>query len=367
MGVAIERLANSTPAMSVLETAPRPTVRTPSFPVAGAIDRGEPGVVDGIGAPSRGGAAFLAYARWRNSVTAMTERSRTPDGVTRTAGGALLLDGIALRDRTVGEVRREVTELPNVPCLSTVLIGDDGPSRTYVRNKHIQAQRAGMTSRNETLPADATQAEAEALIRALALDPSVTGILVQQPVPAHLDGERLLSLIPVEKDVDGLTTASMGRLLRGLDSLVPCTPLGVLRILQHYGANTRGKRVVVVGRSALVGLPLAVLLSRKGVDATVTLAHSRTVDLAAVCREADIVVSATGQAHSIGLDHVKPGAWVIDVGISRGADGIVGDVDFDAVQTVAAAITPMPGGTGPMTVACLIENTLSAWRHQHQR
>ena len=344
--------------MSVLETAPRPTVRTPNLPVAGAIFRGEAEEDGDIVAPSRDGAAFQAYARRRNSVTVMTD-------VNHTADGALLLDGNVLRDHIVANVARDVAGLSSIPCLATVLIGDDGPSQVYVRNKHRQAQLAGMTSRNETLPASATQQDAEQLLRNLASDPSVSGILVQQPVPAHLDGEKLLALIPVDKDVDGLTTASMGRLMRGIDSLVPCTPLGVLRLLQHYGATTAGKRAVVVGRSPLVGLPLSVLLSRKGIDATVTLAHSRTTDLVQVCREADILISATGQAHSIGRDHVKPGAWVIDVGISRGETGIVGDVDFDAVQSVAGAITPMPGGTGPMTVACLIENTLSAWRRQH--
>ncbi|MEY3977796.1 MAG: methylenetetrahydrofolate dehydrogenase/methenyltetrahydrofolate cyclohydrolase, partial [Actinomycetota bacterium] len=256
-------------------------------------------------------------------------------------------------------------ESSSVPCLATVLIGDDGPSQVYVRNKHRQAQLAGMTSRNESLPSDVSQRDAEALVRSLATDQSVSGIIVQQPVPAHLDGEALLALIPFEKDVDGLTIMSMGRLLRGLDSLVPCTPLGVMRLLEHYGATIAGSRTVVVGRSSLVGMPLAVLLARKGADATVTIAHSRTADLAKVCREADIVVSATGQARSIGREHVKPGAWVIDVGISRGETGIVGDVDFAAVESVAAAITPMPGGTGPMTVACLVENTLTAWRRQH--
>jgi len=281
-----------------------------------------------------------------------------------TPGGALLLDGNVLRDHMIAEVRTQVASLAGVPCLATLLIGDDGPSKVYVRNKHKQAQLAGLASRNETLPADVSQRDAEDLVRRLANDDSVSGIIVQQPVPAHLDGEKLLTLIPVDKDVDGLTTASMGRLMRGLDSLVPCTPLGVLRLLQHYGASTAGKRAVVVGRSNLVGLPLAVLLARKGVDSTVTIAHSRTDDLAALCRGADILISATGQARSIGRDHVKPGAWVIDVGISRGEKGIVGDVVFDEVQAVAGAITPMPGGTGPMTVACLIENTLTAWRRQ---
>lgn len=283
----------------------------------------------------------------------------------RTAGGAVLLDGNSLRDKIIADVRAAIGESSSVPCLATVLIGDDGPSQVYVRNKHRQAQLAGMTSRNESLPSDVSQRDAEALVRSLATDQSVSGIIVQQPVPAHLDGEALLALIPYEKDVDGLTIMSMGRLLRGLDSLVPCTPLGVMRLLEHYGATIAGSRTVVVGRSSLVGMPLAVLLARKGADATVTIAHSRTADLAKVCREADIVVSATGQARSIGREHVKPGAWVIDVGISRGETGIVGDVDFAAVESVAAAITPMPGGTGPMTVACLVENTLTAWRRQH--
>ena len=352
--------------MSVLDTAPRPTVSTPSLPVAGAILRAEAEEVGDIWAPSRECAAFLAYARRRNSVKAMTTSACTPDGAAHTPGGALILDGNVLRDHIVAEVRRQVSQLPTTPCLATVLIGNDGPSQVYVRNKHRQAQLAGMTSRNETLPADVSQRDAQARITALAEDPAVSGIIVQQPVPAHLDGEALLALIPVEKDVDGLTTASMGRLMRGAESLVPCTPLGVLRLLEHYGAVTAGKRAVVVGRSSLVGLPLAVLLSRKGVDATVTLAHSRTANLVEVCRAADILVSATGQARSIRAEHVKPGAWVIDVGISRGEQGIVGDVSFDDVQSVAAAITPMPGGTGPMTVACLIENTLTAWRRQHR-
>lgn len=289
------------------------------------------------------------------------------DQLARTSGGALLLDGKVVRDRIIAEVRAQVAVLPGVPCLATVLIGDDEPSKVYVRNKHKQAQLAGMTSRNEELPASVSQREAEACIRRLAEDPTVSGMIIQQPTPSHLDGEALLSLIPAAKDVDGLTTESMGRLVRGADSLVPCTPLGVLRLLQHYGAETAGKRAVVVGRSTLVGLPLAILLARKGVDATVTIAHSRTRDLASVCRDADILVSATGQARSIRREHVKPGAWVIDVGISRSEHGIVGDVDFAAVESVAAAITPMPGGTGPMTVACLVENTLTAWRRQHER
>ncbi|HWC68567.1 MAG TPA: bifunctional 5,10-methylenetetrahydrofolate dehydrogenase/5,10-methenyltetrahydrofolate cyclohydrolase [Acidimicrobiales bacterium] len=170
--------------------------------------------------------------------------------------------------------------------------------------------------------------------------------------------------MPPEKDVDGLTARSLGRLVRGEAGHAPCTPLGVLRLLERYGVTVSGKRAVVVGRSTLVGLPLVLLLGRKGTDATVSLAHSRTPDLAGLCREADILVAAAGSARMITVDHVKPGAAVIDVGISRTEAGIVGDVDFDAVQAVAGAITPMPGGTGPMTVACLLQNTVAAARMQ---
>ena len=191
-------------------------------------------------------------------------------------------------------------------------------------------------------------------------DLSVHGILVQMPLPGHLDPERVLALIPAAKDVDGLTEASLGRLVRGVPGHVGCTPLGVMRLLDHYGIATSGRRAAVIGRSTLVGLPMALLLAQKGVDATVTLAHSRTTDMVAVCREADIIVSATGIARSITAAHVKPGAAVIDVGISRTDAGIVGDVDFDGVQGVAGAVTPMPGGTGLLTVACLMENTVAA-------
>jgi methylenetetrahydrofolate dehydrogenase (NADP+)/methenyltetrahydrofolate cyclohydrolase len=184
------------------------------------------------------------------------------------------------------------------------------------------------------------------------------------PLPDHLDAEPVLALVPPEKDVDGLTERSMGRLVRGLPGHVPCTPLGVMWLLDRYGVETSGKRAVVVGRSTLVGLPQILLLGRKGCDATVTLAHSRTTDLEAVCREADIVIAAAGQARMIGAAHVKRGAAVVDVGVSRSESGIVGDVDFDAVQAVAGAITPMPGGTGPMTIGCLLENTLAAARMQ---
>jgi methylenetetrahydrofolate dehydrogenase (NADP+)/methenyltetrahydrofolate cyclohydrolase len=281
----------------------------------------------------------------------------------RTPGGAILMDGNRLRDETVLRLRGEIEALGSpAVCLATVLVGADRPSQIYVRMKQKKADEAGMVSKGVELPETATQADVEAVVAELAADPSVHGILVQLPLPAHLDPEPVLALLPPEKDVDGLTELSMGRLVRGLPGHVPCTPLGVMRLLGRYGVATSGKRAVVVGRSTLVGLPALLLLGRKGVDATATLAHSRTAELAAVCREADIIIAAAGQARMITADHVKPGAAVVDVGVSRSEAGIVGDVDFDAVQSIAGAITPMPGGTGPMTIACLLENTLSAAR-----
>ena len=279
----------------------------------------------------------------------------------RTAGGAILMDGNRLRDETVVRLRGEIDALGSpAVCLATVLVGADKPSQIYVRMKQKKAQEAGMLSKGIELPETATQADVEAVVGELADDASVHGILVQLPLPSHLDPEPVLALLPPEKDVDGLTELSMGRLVRGLPGHVPCTPLGVMRLLDRYGVATSGKRAVVVGRSTLVGLPALLLLGRKGVDATATLAHSRTPDLAGVCREADIIIAAAGQARMITAECVKPGAAVVDVGVSRSEAGIVGDVDFDAVQSIAGAITPMPGGTGPMTIACLLENTLSA-------
>ena len=283
------------------------------------------------------------------------------DEFERTPGGAILMDGNRLRDETVVRLRGEIDALGSPPVsLATVLVGADKPSQIYVRMKQKKAEEAGMVSKGVELPETATQADVEAVVGELAADPSVHGILVQLPLPAHLDPEPVLALLPPEKDVDGLTELSMGRLVRGLPGHVPCTPLGVMRLLDRYGVATSGKRAVVVGRSTLVGLPALLLLGRKGVDATATLAHSRTPELAAVCREADIIIAAAGQARMITAEHVKPGAAVVDVGVSRSEAGIVGDVDFDAVQSIAGAITPMPGGTGPMTIACLLENTLSA-------
>jgi methylenetetrahydrofolate dehydrogenase (NADP+)/methenyltetrahydrofolate cyclohydrolase len=274
---------------------------------------------------------------------------------------ATLMDGNALRDELVAGIRTRIEQAGSpAVCLATVLVGDDGPSQRYVNMKHKKAAEAGLASRHVDLPATATQAEVESVVRGLAIDDAVHGILVQLPLPDGLDPEPVIDLIPPEKDVDGLTERSMGRLVRGRPGLVGCTPLGVMRLLERYDVQTSGRRAVVIGRSTLVGLPLSLLLARKGVDATVTLAHSRTADIAAVVREADIVIGAAGQARMITADMVKPGATVIDVGVSRTESGIVGDVDFDPVSEVAGFITPMPGGTGPMTIACLLENTLTA-------
>ena len=281
----------------------------------------------------------------------------------RTPGGAILMDGNNLRDETVARLRKEI-EAAGSPavCLATVLVGGDKPSHIYVASKHKKAQEAGMISVGVHLEEDATQEQVEAEVRKLAADPTVHGILVQLPLPKHLDAEPVLALLPPEKDVDGLTERSMGRLLRGLPGHAPCTPLGVMRLLERYEIPTKGKRVVVIGRSTLTGLPQLLLFLRKGGDATTTCTHSHTSpeDLKAYCREADIIVSCVGIARLITAEHVKPGATVIDVGVSRIEAKIVGDVDFDAVQAVAGAITPMPGGTGPMTIGCLLENTLAA-------
>ncbi len=281
----------------------------------------------------------------------------------RTAGGAILLDGIALRDETVVKLRDAINSAGNPAiCLATVLVGDDAPSHIYVNSKHKKAQEAGMVSKGVNLSDNSTQAQVEDAVAALVADKQVHGILVQLPLPKHIDTEAVLSLLPVEKDVDGLTEKSLGRLVRGVPGHVPCTPLGVVRLLERHSIQTVGKRVTVIGRSALVGLPQMLLLVRRGADATVTVAHRSTTDMIEVCRESDIIIAAAGAAKMVTAAHVKPGATVIDVGVTRINNKIVGDVDFEAVQAIAGAITPMPGGTGPMTIACLLENTLEAAR-----
>ena len=284
-------------------------------------------------------------------------------GVKRTPGGAVLLDGVQLRDETVAKIKATINQAGNPKiCLATVLVGDDAPSHIYVKSKHKKAQEAGMVSRGINLTENSTQAQVEQTVSALVADNGVHGILVQLPLPKHINSEAVLGLLPIEKDVDGLTERSLGRLVRGVKGHVPCTPLGVMRLIENYKLETKGKRVVVIGRSALVGLPQLLLLARRGADATVTVAHSLTTDMVEVCRDADIIIAAAGAARMVTAAHVKPGATVIDVGVTRINNKIVGDVDFEAVQAIVGAITPMPGGTGPMTIACLLENTLDAAR-----
>ena len=244
--------------------------------------------------------------------------------------------------------------------LATVLVGEDPASEVYVRNKRRTAEKLGINSIHHQLSADTSQGEIDDLILQLNADPAVDGILVQLPLPSGLDGERAVNLIDPTKDADGLHPTNLGQLILGRPGLTPCTPTGVMRILDHYGIEVSGKYAVVVGRSFLVGRPLSLLFNQKGTDATVTMAHSRTPNLAAVAREADIVVAAVGVPKLVGPDYVKPGATVIDVGINRTDDGLVGDADFDALQGIAGAITPVPKGVGPMTVAMLMHNTVRA-------
>jgi len=248
--------------------------------------------------------------------------------------------------------------------LATVLVGEAPASQVYVRGKHRAAARVGMRSFDHTLPAETPAAELTALIDRLNADPAVDGILVQMPLPGGLDPLPFVERIDPAKDADGLHPMNLGRLVLGRPGLRPATPSGILRLLDHYGIETRGAFVVVVGRSFLVGRPLAILLGLKGRDATVALAHTATRDLPDLTRRADILVAAAGVRGLIGADHIRPGATVVDVGVNRTEFGLVGDVDFVVVAEVAGAITPVPGGVGPMTIAGLLENAVfAAERH----
>jgi methylenetetrahydrofolate dehydrogenase (NADP+)/methenyltetrahydrofolate cyclohydrolase len=242
--------------------------------------------------------------------------------------------------------------------LAVVLVGDDPASAVYVKMKEKDCAEVGIRSFAHRIPGTTSQAELIELIDKLNTDKSVQGILVQLPLPNHCDEEAVIARIAPEKDVDGFTAVNLGRTLRGLEGLRACTPLGVIRLLEHYGIAIEGKHAVVVGRSTIVGKPQSLLLLEK--NATVTICHSRTRDLAAICRQADILIAAVGRAKLLGADCIKPGATVIDVGINRSEEGLVGDVDYEAVAPLVSAITPVPGGVGPMTRAMLIENTVTA-------
>ncbi len=277
---------------------------------------------------------------------------------------ATIIDGKQLAADIRVDVRAEVERMKAdgvVPGLAVVLVGDDPASHSYVRMKEQDCAEVGIRSFDHRLPVETTQEELNALIDECNADPEVHGILVQLPLPGHLDEEEALARISAQKDVDGLHPANLGCLVRGIPAPRACTPWGVMKMLERYGIDPTGKRAVVVGRSAIVGKPMALMLLEA--NATVTMCHSRTADLPAVCREADILVAAIGRPKMIDAEYVKPGAVVIDVGISRTEAGLVGDVDYDAVEPIASAITPVPGGVGPMTRAMLLVNTVAAASH----
>ncbi len=272
---------------------------------------------------------------------------------------ATIIDGKAVAAALRATVAARVATLDFQPGLAVVLVGDDPASTVYVRNKDRAAAAAGIAARTIRLPADTTQAALLAQVGALNADDTVDGILVQLPLPPGIDPRAVIEAIDPAKDVDGFHPINVRRLADGQPTLAPCTPTGVMRLLAAAGISPRGARALVIGRSSIVGKPMAALLL--AADATVTIAHSRTRDLPGECRRAEIVIAATGRPEMVRADWIAPGATVIDVGINRLADGrLVGDVAFEECRAVAGAITPVPGGVGPMTIACLLENTLTA-------
>jgi methylenetetrahydrofolate dehydrogenase (NADP+) / methenyltetrahydrofolate cyclohydrolase len=275
---------------------------------------------------------------------------------------ATIIDGKAFAAKLRGEISEAVKDLPRQPGLAVVLVGDDPASAVYVKSKGKQTVEVGMLSFEHRLPADTVQADLIALVERLNADPAVDGILVQLPLPGHLDELAVISAIDPDKDVDGLHVVNAGRLVSGMAGLVSCTPLGCMMLIADQLGDVSGKTAVVIGRSILVGKPVAQLLL--AANCTVTMAHSRTRDLADIVRRADIVVAAVGRAEMVRGDWIKPGACVIDVGINRVDGKLIGDVAFDEVAAVAGSVTPVPGGVGPMTIACLLQNTLTAARRR---
>ena len=272
---------------------------------------------------------------------------------------ASIIDGKAVAAALRAEVAARVSTLPFRPGLAVVLVGDDPASQVYVRNKDRAAQAAGIAARTLRLPADTTEAALLATVCALNADAAIDGILVQMPLPLQIRAQAVIEAIDPAKDVDGLTPVNAGLLAAGRPRLVPCTPAGVMKLLAAAGVNPAGARAMVLGRSVLVGRPMAALLT--AADATVTLAHSRTRDLPAECRRAEILIAAAGRAEMVRGGWIAPGATVIDVGINRRPDGtLAGDVAHAEALAIAGRITPVPGGVGPMTIACLLENTVLA-------
>jgi methylenetetrahydrofolate dehydrogenase (NADP+)/methenyltetrahydrofolate cyclohydrolase len=284
---------------------------------------------------------------------------------------AVILDGKALAAELRAEVAARVAALRaagrRAPGLAVVLLGGDPASNVYVASKVRQTEAAGMRSIEHRLPESTTQAELLELVSRLNADAAVDGILVQLPLPRSIDSSRVIEAIDPAKDVDGFHPVNAGRLATGLPALVPCTPRGCVMLAKRAAADLTGLHAVIVGRSNIVGKPLAQLLLAE--NCTVTIAHSRTRDLPGVCRLADLLVAAIGRPKALGAGHVRPGAIVVDVGINRvttpeGGSRLVGDVDYEAVAPIAGAITPVPGGVGPMTIACLLENTLTAYERR---
>ena len=274
---------------------------------------------------------------------------------------AKLIDGKAFAADLRSRIAAQVTAMKTrgiTPGLAVVLVGEDPASQVYVRSKGKMTHEVGMNSWEHRLPAETSQTDLLALIARLNADPAVNGILVQLPLPRHMDKAAIINAIDPAKDVDGFHILNVGRLATGQKAMVPCTPLGCLMLLRDHLGSLSGKNALVIGRSNIVGKPMAQLLLRD--SATVTVAHSRTANLPDLCRQADILVAAVGRPHFVQGDWIKRGATVIDVGINRTDDGLVGDVDFEAASQVAGAITPVPGGVGPMTIACLLANTLTA-------
>ncbi len=277
---------------------------------------------------------------------------------------AHIIDGKSIaesvRNQVAVETQQLVSDTGIIPHLAAVLVGNDPASEVYVRNKERACQKAGMKSTLHRLDAATTQAELLTLVDSLNRDKSVHGILVQLPLPKHLDSMQILDAILPTKDVDAFHPENTGLMLQGRPRFLPCTPAGVMKMLEFSKVPTAGRHAVVIGRSDIVGKPMAALLVQKGVDATVTICHSRTADIGAVCRTADILIAAVGIPEFVKGDMIKPGSVVIDVGINRLNESLVGDVDYASASAVASAITPVPGGVGPMTIAMLLQNTLTA-------
>ncbi|MBX3414287.1 MAG: bifunctional methylenetetrahydrofolate dehydrogenase/methenyltetrahydrofolate cyclohydrolase FolD [Pirellulales bacterium] len=280
---------------------------------------------------------------------------------------AVLLNGKELSREIQAEISDEVVDFlqnnATTPCLAAVLVGDDPASEVYVRNKRKACERTGIESQLHKLPADTTTDDLLKLVARLNKDADVHGILVQLPLPKQIDETRILTAVHPLKDVDAFHPENVGRIVQGRPRYLPCTPHGVVEMLKRYKIETSGKHVVVVGRSDIVGKPIANMLLQRGADATVTVCHSRTRDLPSITRQADILIVAIGKARFVTADMVKPGAVVVDVGINRTESGIVGDVDFGPVSEVAGWITPVPGGVGLLTVTMLLANTLAAARN----